>query len=64
MTRDMTTTQVHITYKVWHMTTKSLHNIYFHNHWPTTALGMQHAATAQYTSYIIQTSIITGLQQH
>ena len=64
MTGDMTTTQVHITHEAWHMTTKSLHNIYFHNHWPTTTLGMQHTVTTQYTSYIIQTSIITGLQQH
>ena len=64
MTRDMTTTQVHITHEAWYMTTKSLHNIYFHNHWPTTTLGMQHTTTTQYTSYIIQTSIITGLQQH
>ena len=40
------------------MTTKYLHNIYFHNHWPTITLGMQHTATAQYTSYIIQVSII------
>ena len=55
---------VHITHEAWHMTTKSLHNIYFHNHWPTTTLGMQHTVTTQYTSYIIQTSIITGLQQH
>ena len=46
------------------MTTKYLHNIYFHNHWPTITLGMQHTATAQYTSYIIQVSIINGLQQH
>ena len=64
MTRDTTTIQVHITYKAQHMTTKSLHNIYFHNHWPAITLGMQHTATAQYTSYIIQASIITGLQQH
>ena len=66
---------VHITHDSWHddntssheaqhMTTKYLHNIYFHNHWPTITLGMQHTATAQYTSYIIQVSIITGLQQH
>ena len=55
---------VHITHDTWHMTTKSLHNTYFHNHWPTTTLGMQHTATTQYTSHIIQTFRITGLQQH
>ena len=41
----------HMTHKAWHMTTKSLHNTYFHNHWPTTTLGMQHTATTQYTSF-------------
>ena len=46
------------------MTTKSLHNTYFHNHWPTTTLGMQHTATTQYTSYIIQTSIMPWSQIH
>ena len=64
MTRDTTTIQVPITYKAQHMTTKILHNIYFHNHWPKITLGMQHTATPQYNSYIIQSSIITGLQQH
>ena len=53
-----------MTHKAWHMTTKSLHNTYFHNHWPTTTLGMQHTATTQYTSYIIQTSIMPWSQIH
>ena len=30
------------------MTTKSLQNTYFHNHWPTTTLGMQHTATTHH----------------
>ena len=53
MTRDTTTIQVP-------MTTKILHNIYFHNYWLTATLGMQYTATPQYNSYIIQSFTITG----
>ena len=64
MRHGMTYDTWHMTHKAWHMTTKSLHNTYFHNHWPTTTLGMQHTATTQYTSYIIQTSIMPWSQIH
>ena len=53
MTRDTMTIQVP-------MTTKILHNIYFHNYWLTATLGMQHTATPQYNSYITQSFTITG----
>ena len=64
MRHGMTYDIWHMTHKAWHMTTKSLHNTYFHKHWPTTTLGMQHTATTQYTSYIIQTSIMPWSQIH
>ena len=53
MTRDTMTIQVP-------MTTKVLHNIYFHNYWLTATLGMQHTATPQYNSCITQSFTITG----
>ena len=53
ITRDTMTIQVP-------MTTKTLHNIYFHNYWLTATLGMQHTATPQYNSYITQSFTITG----
>ena len=47
-----------------HNTVHQLHNTSFHNYWLTATLGMQHTVTTQYTNYIIQAFIITGLQAH